>query len=389
MKKEDYKECLKYIESYWEKITYSLKKDNGIYIGLPNKFVAPNADMFKEDQFYWDSYFIILGLVVSKKIKLAKGIVNNFVYLHKRFNIIPARNRFYNLGISQPPFLTSMALEIYSRTKNKNWLKKVAKVASKELKNYWMQNKKPETRLVYRGLSRYCDHHVCHEASEHESGWDMTSRFNAECLNYLPVDLNSLLYKYEKDLAKIYLILKKESEEKEYLKKAEKRKKDMNRLMWNEELGFFFDYNHIKKKESKFYSLAGFYPLWSEMATNEQAAKMVKHLKKFEFRGGITNTQKSKLSREYKQWDYPNGWPNKQWIIIKGLLNYGYRNDAMRLAKKWLDLNKKVFEKTGKFWEKYDVVNCKIGKSARYKTQEGFGWTNGVFVRIIDELFPL
>ncbi|MCH8020390.1 hypothetical protein IH785_11060 [candidate division KSB1 bacterium] len=75
-----------------------------------------------------------------------------------------------------------------------------------ELKNYWMGTKK-EIHLMFQGLSRYCDHYITHYTAEHESGWDMTSRFNERCLDYLPIDLNSCLYKYEIDLAETYNIL--------------------------------------------------------------------------------------------------------------------------------------------------------------------------------------
>ncbi len=159
----------------------------------------------------------------------------------------------------------------------------------------------------------------------------------------------------------------------------------MNKLMWNFKKGFYFDYDYKHKRQSTFYSIAGFYPLWAKLATHTQAKKMTDNLKKFEYAGGLANTQATGLSDEYKQHDYPNGWPHQQWIVIKGLMNYGFRTDAQRIAKKFLDVNKKVFQKTKKLWEKYDVVKCDIGKSERYPTQHGFGWTNAVFVRLLDK----
>ncbi len=348
--KRDYKKCLNYLENSWKKLTFYQPHDKKIQIGLPHKYITPSfeAGIFKKDQFYWDTYFIILGLIESKKISLAKGMVDNFAYLQKRFGIIPSRNRFFNLGISQPPFLSSMVLEIFNVTKEKKWLTKMAKITEIEFKNYWTNKKMLEKHLVYSGLSRYCDHHINDATAEHESGWDMTSRFNNECLDYLPVDLNSLLFKYEKDLSKIYEILGNNYKQKKYSAKADKRKKNMTKLMWNERKGFFFDYNFKLKKQSNFYSLAGFYPLWTNLASKIQAKKSRNSLKKFEYKWGLANTQK-RIQKEFKQWDYPNGWSNHQWIVIKGLMNYGFGEDSKRLAKKWLDVNAKVFAKTGKF----------------------------------------
>lgn len=377
----NYKECLNYIEKYWNKVTFYLPEDQGTHIALPNKFVSPSAELFKNDQFYWDSYFIILGLMVSGKQELAKGMVDNLIYLFNKFNIIPLRNKVFNLGISQPPFLTSMILEVFGFYKNAGWLVNVAKAAESELEDYWMDL----AHNRFSGLSRYCDHFWMHATAEHESGWDMTSRFNERCADYLPIDLNCLLYKYERDLAEVYKIIGDSQKENKCQKKSESRRKKINALMWNSSKGFFFDYDYQNKKQSNFYSLAGFYPLWVGLANRSQAKKIIRTLKKFEHKGGLANTQKNGLSKSFKQWDYPNGWANQQLIVIKGLLNYGYKEDAERLAKKWLDLNKKVFLETGKLWEKYNVVDYGKGKEGRYPMQSGFGWTNAVFVRLIEE----
>jgi len=388
IKKENYKDCLQYIEKYWKKLIYYYPKNKHIHIGLPNKFVVPNTRIFKKDQFYWDTYFIILGLVKCGRIALAKGMIDNLAFLFKKFNLVPIRNRYYNIGISQIPFLTSMALDVFEAKKMKRWLLKVTQVAESELKNYWMNSGLTEKHFIYRDLSRYCDHYITHLGAEHESGWDMTSRFHDRCLNYLPVDLNACLYKYEADIAEIYKWNNNKIKENIYLRKAGKRQQTIFQLMWNEKKGFFFDYNYKLKVQSNFYSLAGFYPLWANAATFSQATKVRDCLNLFEYKGGLANTQSHSLSDEFKQHDYPNGWAHQHWIVLKGLLNYGFKEDAKRIAKKWLDLNKKVFLETGKFWEKYNVVKCKVGESnaERYPTQSGFGWTNAVFVRLIEEL---
>lgn len=386
--KKAYADCLHYIQNYWDKLICYYPKDKQLHFGLPNKFIAANAFIFKNDQFYWDSYFIILGLLKSKKITLAKGMVDNFCFMFKRFGIIPMRNRYYNLGTSQIPFLTSMILEIFSVDKDVPWLRKSMKIAELELEKYWMNENLVEKHIVYKGLSRYCDHHITHLGSEHESGWDMTSRFNDRCLDYLPIDLNTCLYKYQIDLAETYRLIKNQNKHKYYKEQAEKRKKQIISLMWNDKSKFFFDFNLLKKKKSTFYSVAGFYPLWAKLATEKQAHLIRKYaLPLFEQEGGIVNTRRFGLSKDIKQHDYPNGWPPQQWIVIKGLLNYGFRGDAERIARKWLEMNARIFRETGNFWEKYNVVKCEVGiqNQNRYPTQIGFGWTNAIFVWLVNE----
>jgi alpha,alpha-trehalase len=384
--KKDYTKILNYIEKYWKEITCYYPHDEYTHLGLPNKFVSPNGGIYKNDQFYWDSYFIILGLVKCGRVDIAKGIIDNFIFMQKRFNIIPMRNRFYNLGSSQIPFLTSMAREVNTYLKDARWMKNVMHAAEHELNTYWMNKKLTEIHIVHKGLSRYCDHYITHLAAEHESGWDMTSRFHNKCLDYLPIDLNSALYKYETDLADYYKSVRNKRKSNLYVVQSEKRRRTINRLMWNFEKGFYFDYDYKHTRQSPFYSLAGFYPLWARMATYTQARKMVDALRHFEYDGGLANSQNHGLADEYKQHDYPNGWPHQNWIVVRGLMNYNFREDAVRLAKKWLELNKKLFDKTKKMWEKYDVVKMDIGKSERYPTQSGFGWTNAVFIRLIEKL---
>ncbi len=375
---------LDYIKGYWKKTECFRPKDSGVFIGVPNPFISPNNKIYKDDIYYWDSYFQNLGLIESGKIELAKGIVDNFAHLYMRFGFIPARNRYYDAGQSQPPFLTSMILDVYKVTKDKEWLRKMTRIAEDELKNYWMAKiyHAKKGHMVYEGLSRYLEHFFTHVTAEHESGWDLTSRYKHNCLDYLPVDLNSLLYKYETDLKWIYSMFGNSAKIRKYTRMASKRKKKIINLMWTEKRGFFFDYNYRMKRRSKFYSLAGYYPMWVGIPTEKMAKRMVRNLRKFEYRGGLANTQKEGLSKDFKQWDYPNGWPNQQWIVIQGLLRYGYEKDARRIALKWLRMNKRIFERTHKFWEKYNVVRCTIGKSGVYQTQPGFGWTNAIYLKL-------
>lgn len=381
----DYTECLEYIEQYWEKITFHHPKNIRTQIGLPHRFIAPSSGIFTNDQFYWDSYFTIVGLVRCGRVELAKGMIDNFLFLFKRFGIIPMRNRYYNLGGSQPPFLTSMIEEVFRVTRDKRWRTRAMLIAERELNMYWTNRSLTEVHNVYRGLSRYCDHHITQQGAEHESGWDMTSRFRDRCLNYLPVDLNSMLFKYELDLALFNYDIEQPQHHAAYLELCQARAETMFDLMWNPEVGFFFDYDYRQKRRSEFWSVAGFYPLWAKLATPEQARELVRNLGVFEYAGGIANTQPGGLDDEFKQHDYPNGWPQQHYIIVSGLLNYGYVEEARRIAKKYLDLNKKLLLETGHLWEKYDVVHCKPGISDRYDTQTGFAWTNAVFIYMISQ----
>lgn len=385
MNNQTHKTALEYIHNHWGHLMACTSAgENKTYIDVPNVFVSPGSGLFHCDQFYWDSYFIMLGLVEHEDyVDIARGIVDNFVFLFNTFGLVPMRNRTYDTGISQPPLLTSMIRLVYEKTNDKTWLKKTIRAAENELNNYWM-NSDPQDQIVdhkvFEGLSRYADHHLIDQTAEHESGWDMTSRFNNHALQYVPVDLNSLLYKYEADLAWAYKILKNAKKSTHYKQQATRRAETINTLLFNAKKGFYFDYNYQTQKLSSFHSIAGFLPLWAGLATPEHAKKVPNHLKKFEQSGGVAATTKKNLLKPYRQWDYPNGWAPHQWFTVVGLENYGYKKDAERIRNKWIQLNLEIFTQTGAFWEKYDVVKRTIGQAGRYPTQSGFGWTNGVFV---------
>jgi alpha,alpha-trehalase len=87
-----------------------------------------------------------------------------------------------------------------------------------------------------------------------------------------------------------------------------------------------------------------------------------------------------------QQWDAPNGWAPLQWIAIKGLRNYGFKELASKIKNRWVEVNVMVYQKTGKLVEKYNVVNIEINATGgEYPLQDGFGWTNGVLLDLLLE----
>ena len=164
------------------------------------------------------------------------------------------------------------------------------------------------------------------------------------------------------------------------------RKAAVDKLMWNKRKAFFFDYNYVDKKQGNVYSLAGYYALWSGLADNYQAKKLVMQLRKFEKQGGLTATAGTFMYTQLfgstkTQWAYPNGWAPLHLITTQGLESYGFHAEAEKISIKWLNTCNDWFNKTGRFQEKYNVVDKnKKPTSGVYPSQEGFGWTNGIFI---------
>lgn len=406
---DDVRVARDYLDAYWTKLVRYHPKDDESLIGLPKPFLVPSYAEGHEfdynELYYWDSYFMVQGFLrpallkadetpeeYQKRKDLVLGVLEDLVYIFRRFKIIPNASRLYMTARSQPPFLTSFIFDCYDAFgMDKKWLRENIDVAKEEYEIVWMGTRKPNARLIYRGLSRYYDFNYLHDIAEAESGWDMTPRFNRKALNYLPVDLNALLYKYETDFARAAHILEHEEEALEWEKKAKARKRTMDDLMWDKLRGLYYDYNYVKEKRGNVSSLAAYYTMWAGMADGKHVQAMVKSLRRFEQKGGLATTddlplQQYVLSNMPTQWAYPNGWAPLQFLVIQGLERYGYHEDAERIAMKWLKNNLNWFNRHGIFLEKYNVVNPeKPPAKGVYPSQTGFGWSNAVFERLCQE----
>lgn len=393
---QDVAEARQYIASHWSKLERYHTKDEESLIGLPHPYLVPAYEEHHEfdfnEMYYWDCYFMMQGLLGERHKELNLGILDNLVALFNRFGVIPNASRLYLTGRSQPPLLTSMIWDLYDTYNlDEKWLKRYIHVAEEEYRKVWMGVKKPHERQVYRGLSRYYDFNYLHDLAETESGWDMTPRFARHCLDYLPVDLNALLYKYEMDFARYYQLVEDKRSAAQWEVAAAHRKETMNELMWSNLRGVYYDYNFTRQKRGTVTSLATFYPMWAGMVSKEQAKQLVKSLRKFENRGGLTATDSQTLGQFVPgavptQWAYPNGWAPLHFIVVKALQRYGYYADAQRIATKWLKTNVTWFNTHGVFLEKYNMVdpNRPPAKGV-YPSQTGFGWTNAVFERFCQE----
>lgn len=393
---DDVREARDYIKKFWTQLERYHPVDDESLIGLPKPYLVPayeegHAFDFNE-LYYWDSYFMVQGMQDAEHEELVKGILEDLLTLFTRFKVIPNASRTYLMGRSQPPFLTTFILEVNQAYQpGEAWLKKAIAIAKQEYHTVWLGTKKPNQRLIHKGLSRYYDTNYLHDLAEAESGWDMTPRFSRKALNFLPVDLNALLYKYETDFALVARELGDEAEAAEWDAAAELRKQTMNDLMWDKLRGLYYDYNYVRGKRGGVSSLAAYFPMWAGLASKEQAAALVKSLRRFENKGGLSTTDTLPVGQFVigsmpTQWAYPNGWAPLQYITIRGLERYGYHDDARRLAMKWLKCNLQWFKENGLFLEKYNVVSPdKPPVKGVYPSQTGFGWTNAVFERFCQD----
>jgi alpha,alpha-trehalase len=393
---DDVKVARDYIAAYWPKLERFHPKDDESLLGVPKPYLVPSftedAGFDYNELYYWDSYFMVQGMIDAEHKDLVMGILEDLLSLFERFRVIPNASRMYLMGRSQPPFLTTFIFDVYEAyNPGEEWLARAIEIAKEEYAIVWMGVKKPNERLVYNGLSRYYDINYLHDLAEAESGWDMTPRFGRKALNYLPVDLNALLYKYEMDFARAARIYGEKRDAGRWEQAADARKRSMNDLMWDKIRGLYYDYNYKRERRGSVSSLAAYFPMWAGMVSEQQAKHMVRALRRFENKGGLATTDSLPLGQLVNgslptQWAYPNGWAPLQFIVIKALERYGYHEDARRVTMKWLKTNLNWFNEHHVFLEKYHVVTPeKPPVKGVYPSQTGFGWTNAVFERLCQD----
>jgi alpha,alpha-trehalase len=226
------------------------------------------------------------------------------------------------------------------------------------------------------------------DRSMRESGYDISFRFGpygAGTHNYAPVCLNSLLYKTEKDLERMSEALGKNDQAHKWAHLADERKANIDKYLWNEKTGMFFDYNFVKQQQSTYAYVTVFYPLWVGLATPDQAKAVMKNLSIFEKPGGLVMSPYETGG----QWDFPYAWAPNQLLSDEGMRRYGFNEDADRVSYKFLSTVAENFRRDGTIREKYNAVtrSSETAVTAGYHVNiVGFGWTNGAFLNLLHDL---
>lgn len=395
-----------FIYEHWDNTTRVLKEKDGTRLPLPYPFSSPTeGDLFR-DMFYWDTYWINVGLLRSERQEQAKNNVDNMLYMLNTYGLMPNYCREDSLKHSQPPVLSLMVKDIFDYYGDTEWLSKAYDGLVIEYE-FWMTK-----RITPLGLNQYgggvmsghpedsawyymdrtqlfeenpdYEKIAKHMLAEGESGWDYTPRYNNCALDFVQIDLNSLLYALENNMSDFAEILGN-TEASLWQERANKRKELINKYLWNEERGTFLDRNYITGEWSPVFSGASYFSMMCGVANVEQAASMQKLLSLIEYEHGIVCCEQHNLKAVY-QWDYPNCWAPVHHAVVMGLKNYGYAEDVKRLCKKFTTMLENVFEQTGNLWEKYNAVDGSINVINEYEMPTMLGWTAGTYLYCLENL---
>lgn len=416
-----------HIRELWHVLERKNRRDRGSLIALPHAYVVPGGRF--SEQFYWDSYFIMLGLAADGRWDRIEGMMKNYAYMIRKFGFIPTANRTYFLSRSQPPFFSHMVRLLARHRGRRTTLLEYLPYMVAEYR-FWMKGRRSvgnhaDTRAYARVvqmpngimLNRYFDNKTTprpeslredvetfelartHDSDRlyldlragAESGWDFSSRWfrnpneiaSIHTTDIVPVDLNCLLYQHEITIADAYDAMYQPILARKFRTQAERRATTILKYMWDDKQQFFMDYDFRTGRTTPALTLAGVFPLYAKIATSQQAKAVADKLEKeFLKPGGLLTT----LVDNGQQWDAPNGWAPLHWIAIQGLRNYGHHGLAEKIKKAWMRSGLTVFNHKAKMVEKYNVTSrTRLGGGGEYPLQDGFGWSNGVLAVLLDE----
>lgn len=441
IKDEKYKELAKFIHSRWKDLGRKIKSEvegdtKSSLIYMPHPFIVPGG-RFRE-VYYWDSYWTILGLLASEMKATVKGMLENFAGLIQTYGHIPNGNRIYYIRRSQPPFYISMVEAYHKATGDDEFLKANLDSMSKEF-DFWMTNRIIDVEKDGKtySLARYNvevdlprpegyveDFNLTRDNTEGgaekqemymnlktgaESGLDYSTKWfvgdkgevtlhlkDIKARHIIPVELNAYLCKNARVLKEFYKNEEDTEKEEKYAKHEESFREGIDKVLWNEEDGTYYDFDLQNKQQRKSFFVTNVAPFWADCfkdtKQHRKASKIVDYIKAQteQFPGGVPTS----LFKSGQQWDKTNIWPPMQELVTTALTNTGLEegtNLARVVATKYLQNVYCNFEAHNRtLYEKYPSdyycgsPSDKKGDGGEYEVQEGFGWTNGVAMHYLN-----
>lgn len=354
-------------------------RDSLLY--LPHPYITPGGkDAAFSEMYAWDTFFINEGLRVHGHFDAIRDHLRNQLFLIDRYGMILNGNRTYYLGRSQIPLGAEGARKLFQHQPDPCLMLQALGAFSREYEGYWTA----DHHLTPIGLSRakdLLDDGLRPELAAEAEVFDFTAVFDGDVRQCTPIMINVALARAETALAWMAGELGLEDMARTWSDRFSQRRSLIDRFLWNEDRGGYFEFQYTTQKSLPFRSLSMFMPLWSGVASRDQARMLVEHhLPDFLLPHGCPFTDEAYPSPhpefEHLQWAYPAAWPSFHLLLVEGLDAYGYREEAALVASRLLLTILKQYEKTGKLWEKYHAGDGGTEIPVeRYPTAPMQGWT--------------
>ena len=367
-----------------------IRKDESkslLFLPFPYLRVSPGPKGTYQEQFAYDTTFMNYALFAHGRLDLARNHILNHLFLIERYGYAPNANNVYIVTRSQIPFMPTTIWRYYQATKDQDLLYGAYPLLKHEYRQHW-NGPDHQTSTGLSTCRDETDPHLSPELASEAEAFDFTPVFGGDVRRCVPLANNCALVNYARVLALMARALGRKEESQSFEKEADHRAELIRRYCWDEKAGFFVEYDYVAKRQLPYLSDFAYLTLWSGVATRQQAARLVNNLHLLEKPYGIANTDQAypdphseaaytvKGTHERYQegfaadsppeyhggggilhYMYPAGWGSSQVFVTAGLDRYGYSGPARRISAHFLSLLLEQYAKTGKLWEKYNVVD--------------------------------
>ena len=380
------------IRTWWARDVHAATEDDvradpeGTLLPLPYPYVsAGGAEAIFPEMFGWDTHFINTALLAHGELDLVEHHVRNHLTMIERYGMVLNGNRSYYLTRSQPPLLAESARRLLERRFDPGLARLVARWCAHEYDAYWCA----DHHATPVGLATNRDLGDVRErielASECETGLDFTPQFGGDVRRCAPLITNSCLVQAAAGLAWVNRRLGDDQEAARWEAERTRRADLINEFCWDETAGLYREYDVVSGTQLPVVTLSTFWPLWAGVAHPDRAARVVAELGRFRHRFGVTSTDRAYPSPHPEwgalQWQFPAGWPPEQLMVSEALRRHGFEHEARELALAWLRLQVGAWERTGRLWEKYNVVEGTLDLPLeRYPSVGLHGWSSAAAV---------
>ncbi len=332
-----------------------------IFLPFPYSSGGGSVGSFPE-MYGWDAHFINLGLLAHGRTDIVRWNILDQISMIERFGKVLNGNRTFYETRGQPPLL-AMSVEKYLEVKVDD--EELALLAFPNLERAYTGYWNAPGHSTPIGLSTCRDSGTGSDnelelASEAESGLDYTPIFGGDIRRCVPIHVNCALMRQAQVLASLAERFGWSEKAARWRKEADHRAELINQYCWDEQEGCYFEYDYVQKTRLPYYSLNAYWPLWTGIASESQAKRVVAHLHLFDHPYGLTFTDKKYpgIHMEFKalEWAYPESWPQQQVVVGQALERYGFADLAREISRRYIANVVATWDKTGLTWERYDGV---------------------------------
>lgn len=348
-----------YVSQAFRSLLTRPKDDGGSLIPTRMRYMS-GGGMFPEYNYY-RSFFAVKAFQALKEDSLAADIATNAFQFIQDYGYVPYGNRSYYLGFSGFPVLSLMAEAIaekqpallpwYGNLMTRDyqaWMK--AAESGIPPAGAWkaavtLQDGKTLNRFYSEGKpNRYISFLKTTE-------WEGSSRFLADGKQdpsqFLPLDLNAVLYHFEQVLAASFTAKDRPEYAQSYTNLGQMRKDLYDQYFYDSAKGYYYDYNFIAEKRSEAETLAGIFPVLTGLSSKEQAAAVARKIEQdFLTENGVRDDLSG-----------TSGSAEMNYLTLLALRKAGRPELAETLKQRWIRVNRQYFAKHGHILPVYHLAD--------------------------------